>query len=388
MNLRGHTDSVSRTAVNGWAADFDDPDRVVDVSIFLDGRKLTQIACDLPRPDLQQIGTFGEGMHGFRFKFPEPLSRDGTRRVTLRFSANGRVLDNGDVRIASDDTLKTGGRTSDRFIGEPAPIPAPRDPRGLLEAFTLFDDNAGLYELLSRLDLDGIKPRQARFLVFGDLAGAPVEDPAPGAYSPRDHINELLLSQQFQQDLLPLCLKAFPEKQRLIFIHVPKCAGTDLSANLMSRLPFLHQSMTEPAWMAPDKLLRAISRFVLNVRFFDRIFVGGHNSLRYYTSYDLIRPGDRAFTILRDPMEIAVSQVNYIMTRLTTDAQSGNFGPDSREWLKVLKLSKLPPRLPPETVQTLCSAILHNTRIVRPNSMCIWLGGDNAASAIEAADQS
>ena len=381
--FKGHVDTVTRTGVSGWAADSNNPSCVVDVSIFLDGRKIQQIACGLPRPDLRQLGTFGDGMHGFRFDFPQALERDADRRLTLRFSSTGTMLANGDVVLAPDDSTSVRSRQNVRLIGEPGPIAAPTDARGLLEAFALFEETAGLYELLSRFDVTGMKPRQARYLVFGELADRAPDYAVSATYSPRDHINELLLSKRFQQELIPLCLKAFPEKQRVIFIHVPKCAGTDLSANLMSRLPFLHQSMTELAWLSPEELMRAVSRFVLNSRFFDRVFVGGHNTLRYYTSYDLIRPGDRAFTILRDPMEIAVSQVNYIMTRLTADAQTGNFGPDSREWLKAMDLGSLPPKLPSSTVQTLCTAILHNIKILRPNSMCAFLGGDTAEAATE-----
>jgi hypothetical protein len=380
--FKGHVDSVTRAAVTGWAADSDDPNSAVEISIFLDGRKISQVECGLSRPDLQQLGDFGDGMHGFRFEFPQPLGQDADRRVTLRFSATGKTLGNGDVEISRDDSTRVRTRPTARFIGEPGPIPAPRDPRGLLEVFALFDETGGIYELLSRLDFEGMKPRHPRFLVFGDLAESAADYVPTRTYSPRDHLNELLLSDEFQQDLIPLCLKSFPEKQRIIFIHVPKCAGTDLSANLMSRLPFLHQSMTEPDWLSSDKLMRAISRFVLNIRFFDQIFVAGHNSLQYYASHDLIRPCDKAFTILRDPIEIAVSQINYVMTRLTADAQSGEFGPDTRGWLKALSLSTLPPKLPPATVQNLCTTILHNTSIVRPNSMCAWLGGEDAETAV------
>jgi hypothetical protein len=381
--FRGHVDSITRTVITGWAANSADPNAVVEVSVFLSGRKIAQIQCGLPRPDLQQLGGFGDGMHGFRFEFSEPLGRDLDRRVTLRFSETGKMLGNGDVVLRSDDSTQLRVRPSGRFITEPAPIPAPTDPRGLLEVFSLFEDNADVYDLLSRLDLEGMRPRHARYIVFGEFMQSTDNTGVAAPYSPRDDIHELLLSKRFQQQLIPMCLNAFPEKRRLIFIHVPKCAGTDLSANLMAKLPFLHQSMTEPAWLSTDELMGAISRFVLNIRFFNEVFIGGHNSLRYYASHDLIRPCDKAFTILRHPLEIAVSQVNYILTRLTADAQSGNFGPDSRDWLKVLGRNTLPPKLPSSSVQSLCTAILHNTSIVRPNSMCAWLGGDNADEAIE-----
>lgn len=380
---RGHIDTVTRTEVRGWAASDDRPDGLVDVSIFIDGRKVGQVACALPRPDLRQLGVFGAGMHGFRYEFPEPLERASDKRVTVCISATGKALNNGDVEIRRDDSIHVRARAGDRLIGEPEPIPAPCNPRSLFETFALFDERTGMYEMLSRLDFAEINPRNAHFVVFGDMAVEPVPyDAETKKYCARDYVNELLLSGQFQSNLIPLFLRSFPEKRRLIFVHIPKCAGTDLSANLMSRFPFIHQQMTQPTWMTKEHLFRAISRLVLNIQFFDRIFVTGHNSLEYYTLNGLVRPMDRAFTIVRDPLRIATSQVNYVMTKLTADARSGSFGPDTRDWLNSLHLDTLPIDQPPTMVQSLCSAILHNTKIVQPNSMCSWLGGDGVEAVI------
>jgi hypothetical protein len=380
--LRGHVDGLTRKGVMGWAAADDNPDLVVEVSVFVDDRKIAQIACNLPRSDLLKLGTFGDGAHGFRFEFLEPLAKDADRRVMVRRSDTGELLDNGDIVIRPDESTYIRARSIERLIGDPAPIPAPCNPRGLFEAFALFDGSSGVYELLTRFELDDIKRKQAQYVVFGDLVPEAITSDARGTkYSARDCLNELLLSDDFQKNLIPLFLKAYPEKKRLIFVHVPKCAGTDLSANLMKKLPFLHQQMTQPDWMKRDDLFRAVSRLVLNVRFFDRIFVTGHNSLRYYTSRNLVRPVDRVFTILRDPIQIAVSQVNYVMSRLTADARSNDFGPDTREWLNILHIDTIPLDMPTEMVERFCTTILHDTNIVQPNSMCLWLGGSDAETA-------
>jgi hypothetical protein len=380
--LRGHVDGLTRKSVVGWAAVSDNPDLIVEVSVFVDDRKIAQIACDWPRSDLQKLGTLGDGAHGFRFEFPEPLARDTDHRVMVRRSDTGELLNNGEVILRTDESTYTRSRTSDRLIGEPSPIAAPSSPRALFESFALFDGNASVYDLLTRFKLDEINWRQAHFIVFGNLTSDPAAGHARSAkYSARDYIGDLLLSDDFQKNLIPLFLEAFPEKRRVIFVHVPKCAGTDLSANLMRRLPFLHQQMTQPNWMKRDDLFRAISRLVLNVRFFDQIFITGHNSLRYYTSRNLVRPVDKVFTILRDPIQIAVSQVNYIMSRLTSEARSKAHSPDTGEWLRILNLDMIPLDMPEEMVQSLCTTILHDTNIIQPNSMCSWLGGSDAETA-------
>jgi hypothetical protein len=381
--LRGNVDRVTRASVSGWAAREDSPDGAVDVSIYIDGGKVAQIKCTSPRPDLKQLGIFGDGAHGFRFEFSDPVEADADRRVTVRFSDGGKLLGNGDVLIRRDGTTSVRVRTDHRLIGEPEPLPAPRDPRSLFETLTLLDHNAGVHELIARLGFENMTREHVHCAVFGDYpVKKTTDDTRLGSYSAHEDMNHLLLSDDFQRNLIPLLLRAFPEKKRLIFVHVPKCAGTDLSANLMKKIPFLHEQMTQSIWMGKEDLLRSISRLVLHLRFFDQIFVAGHNSLGYYASRGLIRPIDKVFTILRDPIQIAISQVNYVMTRLHGDLRTGKFGPDTREWLNVLDMESLPLSIPPAMVQNLCSAILRNRRIVQPNSMCFWLAGGDAEAAI------
>ena len=50
--LRSHVDLISTACISGWAVDSARPDDPVDVSIFVDGRKLAQITCDQLREDL------------------------------------------------------------------------------------------------------------------------------------------------------------------------------------------------------------------------------------------------------------------------------------------------------------------------------------------------
>ena len=118
------------------------------------------------------------------------------------------------------------------------------------------------------------------------------------------------------------------------------------------------------------------------LEFFDTIFLCGHSSLDYYATRKLIRPFDRVFTILREPIEIALSHVNYVLTRIKGDIEVRKIGPDTSEWLSLLGFDTLPPGLPPAMVQRLSTAILRSPALVKPNSMCFWLGGADAESAI------
>lgn len=387
--LRGHVDTVTRRIIAGWAADDEIPDETIQILVLVDGRKLAQIACDAPRPDLMQAGSFGHRPHGFTYEFPQPLGDASDRRVSVRYARTGNLLNRGDAVIQRDNSVVI--RTSRASPGdtEPEQFPMPRDPRSIFETLVLYDENGGLYELLSRIQFSVEKPRHIHYSVFGRY---PEADPRLlqlagidqiNGYSPRDHMNELLLSQEFQKDIVPLFLNAFPEKKRIVFIHVPKCAGTDLSVNLMKRFPSMHQTIMEENWVPKESLFRQIARLVIHNKFFDNIFLCGHSSLDYYVSRGLIRPIDRVFTIVRQPVEIVISHVNYILTRMTRDLAARKIGPDTKEWMDILGVSTLPGDMPPGLVQRLCNSIINSAQLMKPNSMCSWLGGADAESAIQ-----
>lgn len=355
--LRGQVDTATRQIITGWAADDESPDEIMEVAVFVDGRKLAQFACNAPRPDLLRAGFFGQNPHGFAYEYPTPLSNASDRRVSVRHAKSGKLLNRGDLVIQSDNNVVVRSSLATPSHAELEQLPVPRDPRSIFEMFVLFDEKAGLYELLSRIRFSSEKPRHVYYSVFGrypetdPLLRQLDEDDHRGRYSPRDHTNELLLSQKFQSEAVPVFLNAFPEKNRLVFVHIPKCAGTDLSVNLMRRFPAIHQTLMEESWTSKDRMFQQLSNLVLYMKFSDSIFLCGHSSLGYYVSHALIRPIDRVFTIVRDPIEIAISHINYILTRITRDISIGNIGPDTREWMDILGLNTLPADMPPALIE-------------------------------------
>src|ERR1700683_1199359 len=97
--LRGHVDGVTHTHVWGWAADTSAPDSTVQVSIFVDGRKVVQTECNTYREDLKSKG-FGDGRHGFRYDFPNKLDESSNKRLAVRFVDTGLPLGNGEVILS------------------------------------------------------------------------------------------------------------------------------------------------------------------------------------------------------------------------------------------------------------------------------------------------
>jgi hypothetical protein len=85
---------------------------------------------------------------------------------------------------------------------------------------------------------------------------------------------------------------------------------------------------------------------------------------------------------LRDPIDIAISQVNYILTRLKQDAMAGELLVDTREWLPYLDIDKVPDEPTDEMLRGLGQHALRKREIVPPNPMCSWLAGGDAATVI------
>jgi hypothetical protein len=380
--LTGYVDECTRAGLKGWAASKTNPAEVLDISIFIDDRKVAQIACDQPREDLAKSSLFGDGARGFTYRFDPPIARDHETRMTIVYARSGSPLTGGDVRFVKGHAVRLEAEPA-LAEDEPRLLPPPSDPRTLFELLGLYDEPGGLAQLLSRLEFGNERPEQLHYGVFGAYPQS-VEDVLRwGTYYPRDHLSELLLSETFQLQLIPLFLRAFPEKRRLIFVHIPKCAGTDLSFHFRARHASLDRSLTDPSWTSKPAMLRRIARVVAHARNADSIFVHGHINLADHIAADVIRPTDRAFTVIRDPLAAAISQINYVLTRFDEDIAAGQLRPDTSTWSQMMALGPAPAQLSDDFIKRVTRTVLRNQDMTVPNSLCHWLGAGGAQAVVE-----
>jgi hypothetical protein len=380
--FRGHVDLITSTRLAGWAVDLTRPDEPVDICIFVDGHKLTQVTCDHLREDLIGIEGLGDGRHGFRYNPYPPLTGPAAKRVTVRHASTGRILGKGDVVLHAGATAPPPDLGAD-LPPECLSLPAPQTPRQTFERFLLYDRSQGLYNLLRQMDFSGCSATQLAYAALGGLTS--VADKVPPVWQPqaaRDMLNEMLLSRDFQHNVLRLFLQAFPEKRRLLFVHIPKCAGSNLSHHLSRRYPTIAEQLHNLHWTDKRLLFEALSNTVRRLRFSDTIFVRGRANLAAYLDQGLARPCDRLFTILRDPIDSAISQINYILMRLREDVVAGEFRPDMQGWLPFLELDELPGELSDAFLCRVGERALRRQEIVIPNLMCHWLGGGAAATVV------
>jgi hypothetical protein len=243
----------------------------------------------------------------------------------------------------------------------------------------LFSEESALDGMFKDVDFTDVEARQVFYTVLRRLPEAK-ELPRGAGYSGKKYTQQLLQSAEFQQASVKLFLKALPELRRIIFVHVPKCAGTDLTANVSKRFLSVNHSITAPAWTPKQKLFSMIKDIVVQSNFRQEIFLHGHFQLQFFINNALIRHGDRIFTVVRDPASIIISQVNYILTRFIDDRERKL--PDTREWLKMMNMEAIPNNATPEYFRELASAVLHNQAAIRRNYMCTYLGRGDFESAI------
>ncbi len=259
---------------------------------------------------------------------------------------------------------------------------APRDPRFLFELFATYDPARGLDELLCRLDVTGTEPRHVYHSILGRRPETLDASRKPDPYNARDHMRGALMSPEFQCKVIALILNAYPEKQRLLFVHVPKCAGTDLRIGLSACFPVLDLRLTRPDWTSCEQLFGAIHEAALGLRFSDTILLYGHIRIVTAVNDDLVRPTDRIITVIRDPVEIILSNANYIITRILQDQETGNEAPDTKGWRRALNIDRLPPNMPDDMIARVFTAILHDRTLSVPNPICHWLGNGDMQSVI------
>jgi len=259
-------------------------------------------------------------------------------------------------------------------------LSAPTTPRDLFKLFSTYDPQNGIGSMLGSLDYKGVSRRQVLYSIFGKLPETADKCRTPEGYSPLLHYTDLVHSESFQRDLIERLAESFCDKNRLIFVHIPKCAGTDLIANISPHFPSINQSISDPQWTNKALLFDKLREIVIRLEGSNNIFINGHIRLNDLLKSQLVRFNDKVFTVVRDPISIVLSQVNYIMTRFIDDPKREL--PDTREWLKYMDLQMIPESATQEYFRSLANRVLYSADLMKGNLICRFLGGGDRVSAI------
>lgn len=258
-----------------------------------------------------------------------------------------------------------------------APFRMPRTRPELFRLLAHYNPHMSWDDFAGMIDFTGTTPSQIYQVVLGrrpDLASA---SELPASYDPGRHFREALISREFRAKFVATFLGAHAEIGRDIFIHIPKCAGTDLILNLGHRSVPVPKLLELEGWTTDGEFLHIAAGLARAAIHGPRLFTYGHMELGEYADTCGIRPGDRIFTVLRDPIDLMISQANYVVGRLRQDPTGRE--PDAAEYLRLLELHRLPHEMSCSDLKDLTVKALLNPLIAEPNRACFYLGRGSKA---------
>lgn len=260
-------------------------------------------------------------------------------------------------------------------------IPLPESTREMLLSFLFFNETEGPQSITQRVDFSGATRRQIMAITLGRLPSQVGNVIEPTPYNAGGAFLKSLSSQEFQTRIREIVLSAFPEKRRLINIHIPKCAGTDLEVALRRRYPFLHHTMSIPGATPTADLFEALRLIVLGLQFSDSLALSGHVPLSWYLKQGLIRFRDDVFTTIRHPRDRIYSQISYMLTTIVKFRGTHRY--DTAGWLAAIEMTDIEPDLSPGRLVEIGRRLLRSPTIARVNGICEMLGNGTATSAVE-----
>jgi hypothetical protein len=248
----------------------------------------------------------------------------------------------------------------------------PRTQAEMFQRLATYNPRTGWDAFLDSIDFNGVTPRQICQVVLGRHPGTVEQAVGAANYNPMRHFREALVSREFRKRFLGAFLRAYQSKGRDVFIHVPKCAGTDLILNLGCRSIPLPKMLEIEGWTDDVEFLEIVAGLARAATADERLFVYGHMELGGYVDLAGIRPDDRIFTVLRDPLDLMVSQANYAVGRMRQDPTGRE--PDAANYLRQLGLTRLPDGISAGDLKDLTFKALLDPSITKPNVSCFFLG--------------
>jgi hypothetical protein len=251
----------------------------------------------------------------------------------------------------------------------------------MLNLFGFYEAERGLPSILSRLDCTSMSKRQISACVLGRAPDNWQAALDGENFVPRAVLANRLNSVEFQTRIREIVLHAYPEKRRSIFVHIPKCAGSDLTVGLRRQVPVLHYNLATPEITSKPDFFAALKEIALCVPFSETIAISGHVPLRWYQERNLVRFEDDLFTVVREPRSMIFSYISFILTRLKTFV--GKPRNDTTNWLKAIGMTEIVPDPTPEYLVEIGSRLLRTPAVTSRNMICNNLGRGQAAGAIE-----
>ena len=273
----------------------------------------------------------------------------------------------------------------------PTRRPLPARPRDLFELFVTLGDQATIPSLFEACDLRHTDPRHITSIALNRWPTAQELAEQPTPYNARHHLRSLVLGREFRSSLIRRICDAYPERPRMLYVQIPRCAGD----HFMTLANTMHAIVPEgiDRWKRGDqstfipRLGTYLARFNQTRSITMRLPVispyiqttpppQDDSTLPWSINPPPKRPGDRLFTIVREPTGLVLSQVNAILSGLQASPAGETAGDSWRERLAPLPVAEDLPGW--KAVGRAVLALLTTN-----NPICRALGDGTAVSARE-----
>jgi hypothetical protein len=238
----------------------------------------------------------------------------------------------------------------------PVRRPLPERPRDLLEVFSAMGGEASRISLLRSLDLRDATPGWLIFVALNRWPTMAELRALEGEYDARKHLSALIFSVEFRRLLAQRILTAYPEKVRLLYVRIPRCAGSHFLATARLMHPVFADEIAAPTPRPGPAFFPMLGLLLARFLSTRTVMLEQPRLAPYYQPPAFAAPeagslpppslpppslpppslpppslpwtmelppyraGDRLFTIVRDPEAIILSQVNAIVEALRARA--------------------------------------------------------------------
>lgn len=257
-------------------------------------------------------------------------------------------------------------------------LAAPKNIRDLFEAMSTDPAPASVESFIRRFDWSKTAVQDI-YQTF--LNRKPESEDVASRLADKDRRSVALGSmagEEFQRRIVELALRAYPDKQRLIHIHIPKTAGVDLRDKLERRLPFIHHDHHVRDAYPTAQLFAHLVKMARRAKSSDQILATGHIPLSWYWGGGLCRPTDRVFTVIREPRASLMSAINFYIRRFQEEPDAL----DTRMWAKAIAAPPIGKWSEAGVVREFGMSILRTESLTRQTFATAMLGQGNYESAM------
>ena len=274
--------------------------------------------------------------------------------------------------------------------------PLPVRPRDFFELFIAMGQNASFQGLARGIEQQNVEPRLVVFGILGRWPTSAELEALEQPYKRTRHIQSLIASAEFRTPIIRRLFEAFPERQRLFYVRIPRCAGEHAMATLNMKHPILPTNLGADEFR-PASVLVPLLGNLLNRFGNSRTLVVAQPKLSPFIDSPAgstagpdplhlnalqsspCRATDLIFAIVRPPEQLLLSLVNGTLTALRRPAH-----PEEAKQVTTDRARYAPLPRPEDHAgwQALGRRVLSDVALKNP--ICSALGDGTAANALAA----